>query len=60
MYEDGEFTGKYLRNLEVGDEVEIRGPKGAMRYRKGMVKEIGMIAGGTGITPMFQVRSFSE
>jgi cytochrome-b5 reductase len=57
IYPDGELTGKYLQNLEVGDEVEIRGPKGAMRYRKGMVKEIGMIAGGTGITPMYQVKS---
>jgi cytochrome-b5 reductase len=55
MYPDGELTGKYLQNLTVGDKVEIRGPKGAMRYRKGMVKEIGMIAGGTGITPMYQV-----
>jgi cytochrome-b5 reductase len=54
-YPDGQLTGRYLQNLKVGDEVEIRGPKGAMRYRKGMVKEIGMCAGGTGITPMFQV-----
>lgn len=58
MYPDGELTGKYLQHLQVGDHVEIRGPKGAMRYRKGMVKEIGMVAGGTGITPMYQV-SFS-
>lgn len=57
MYPDGELTGKYLQNLQVGDKIEIRGPKGAMRYRKGMVKEIGMIAGGTGITPMYQVCS---
>jgi cytochrome-b5 reductase len=55
IYQDGELTGKYLQNLKVGDLVEIRGPKGAMRYRKGMVKEIGMVAGGTGITPMYQV-----
>jgi cytochrome-b5 reductase len=26
-----------------------------MRYRRGWSKEIGMIAGGTGITPMFQL-----
>lgn len=54
-YTDGQLTGKYMQNLQVGDEVEIRGPKGTMRYRKGMVKEIGMVAGGTGITPMYQV-----
>lgn len=26
-----------------------------MRYRKGMVKHLGMVGGGTGITPLFQV-----
>lgn len=60
IYDDGELTGKYLKNLEVGDEVEFRGPKGAMRYRKGMVREIGMVAGGTGITPMYQVSPHSS
>ncbi|KAJ8070158.1 hypothetical protein OCU04_000551 [Sclerotinia nivalis] len=61
MYPDGLLTGKYLQHLKVGDEIEIRGPKGAMRYRKGMVKEIGMIAGGTGITPMYQlIRAICE
>jgi len=55
MYDDGELTGKYLKGLNVGDLVEVRGPKGAMRYRKGMVRSIGMVAGGTGITPMYQV-----
>ncbi|KAH6665569.1 putative NADH cytb-reductase [Halenospora varia] len=60
-YPDGELTGKYLQHLEVGDQVEIRGPKGAMRYRKGMVREIGMVAGGTGITPMYQlIRAICE
>ncbi|KAF4629810.1 hypothetical protein G7Y89_g8334 [Cudoniella acicularis] len=61
IYPDGELTGKYLQNLQIGDQVEVRGPKGAMRYRKGMVKEIGMIAGGTGITPMYQlIRAICE
>lgn len=61
IYDDGLLTGKYLKNLEVGDEVEFRGPKGAMRYRKGWTKEIGMIAGGTGITPMYQlIRAICE
>ncbi|TAQ85330.1 hypothetical protein B7494_g6338 [Chlorociboria aeruginascens] len=61
MYSDGELTGRYLQNLNTGDEVEVRGPKGAMRYRKGMVKELGMIAGGTGITPMYQlIRAICE
>lgn len=33
----------------------VRGPKGAMVYTPNMVREFGMIAGGTGITPMLQV-----
>ncbi|KAA8577085.1 hypothetical protein MFRU_023g00290 [Monilinia fructicola] len=61
MYPDGLLTGKYLEHLQVGDEIEVRGPKGAMRYRKGMVKEMGMVAGGTGITPMYQlIRAICE
>jgi cytochrome-b5 reductase len=54
IYEGGKLT-PYLNNLSVGDKVEIRGPKGEMKYHKNLVKELGMIAGGTGITPMFQI-----
>ncbi|CAJ0550799.1 Ff.00g107290.m01.CDS01 [Fusarium sp. VM40] len=54
-YPDGLLTGRYLANLELGDEVQFRGPKGAMRYQRGLCKRIGMLAGGTGITPMFQI-----
>ncbi|KAF3766494.1 hypothetical protein M406DRAFT_37509 [Cryphonectria parasitica EP155] len=61
VYPDGLLTGKYLANLSVGDEVLFRGPKGAMRYRRGLCKKIGMLAGGTGITPMYQlVRAICE
>ena len=55
VYPDGALTGHYLVNLNIGDTVEFRGPKGQMRYRKGMAKSIGMVAGGSGITPMYQV-----
>ncbi|KAF1941671.1 hypothetical protein EJ02DRAFT_377176 [Clathrospora elynae] len=54
IYEGGKLT-PYLSKLNVGDTVEIRGPKGEMKYHKNLVKELGMIAGGTGITPMFQI-----
>ncbi|KAF4973427.1 hypothetical protein FSARC_252 [Fusarium sarcochroum] len=54
-YPDGKLTSGYLAKLESGDEVLFRGPKGAMRYQPNLCKKIGMIAGGTGITPMFQV-----
>lgn len=54
IYPDGQL-GKYMKALQPGDKVDIRGPKGAMRYRKGMSKELGLVGGGTGITPLFQV-----
>lgn len=61
VYPDGLLTGKYLANLSVGDEVLFRGPKGAMRYSRGLCKKIGMLAGGTGITPMYQlIRAICE
>lgn len=60
-YPDGLLTGQYLANLKVGDKVLFRGPKGAMKYRNGLCKKIGMIAGGTGITPMYQlIRAICE
>ncbi|PWY85092.1 hypothetical protein BO70DRAFT_428641 [Aspergillus heteromorphus CBS 117.55] len=60
-YPDGILTGQYLANLTVGDEVEFRGPKGAMRYSRGLCTRIGMVAGGTGITPMYQlIRAICE
>jgi cytochrome-b5 reductase len=54
LYPDGHLA-QYLKKLQPGDKVEIRGPKGAMRYRKGMSKSLGMVGGGTGITPLFQI-----
>jgi cytochrome-b5 reductase len=61
VYPDGQLTGKYFAKLRVGDEVLFRGPKGAMRYQVGHCKKIGMIAGGTGITPMYQlIRAICE
>jgi cytochrome-b5 reductase len=42
--------------MKVGDKIGVRGPKGAFIYTPNMVREIGMVAGGTGITPMLQVR----
>lgn len=60
IYPDGQL-GQYLKALQPGDKVDIRGPKGAMRYRKGMSKELGMVGGGTGITPLFQlIRAICE
>lgn len=54
VYPGGLLTN-YLAGLKIGDEVEIRGPKGAMKYNKAYSKHILMVAGGTGITPMYQL-----
>lgn len=60
-YPDGLLSGRYLAHLQVGDEVEFRGPKGTMRYSKGLGTKLGMVAGGTGITPMYQlIRAICE
>ncbi|WEW57113.1 NADH-cytochrome b5 reductase [Emydomyces testavorans] len=53
-YPQGNIS-KYLTTLRIGDKMKVRGPKGAMVYTPNMVRHIGMIAGGTGITPMLQV-----
>ena len=46
---------RHLATLKVGDTMKVKGPKGAMVYTPNMVRRFGMIAGGTGITPMLQV-----
>ncbi|KAF2151259.1 NADH-cytochrome b5 reductase 1 [Myriangium duriaei CBS 260.36] len=46
---------RHLTTLSVGDKMKVKGPKGAMVYTPNMVRHFGMIAGGTGITPMLQI-----
>ena len=46
---------KHMASLVVGQSIKVRGPKGAMVYTPNMVRHFGMIAGGTGITPMLQI-----
>lgn len=53
-YPQGNIS-KYLTDLQVGQTMKVRGPKGAMVYTPNMCRHIGMIAGGTGITPMLQI-----
>jgi len=44
-----------MASLIPGTTVKIKGPKGQMVYTPNMVRELGMLAGGTGITPMLQI-----
>lgn len=53
-YEKGNIS-KYFAELQIGDKVKVRGPKGFYHYQPNMNEEIAMIAGGTGIAPMYQI-----
>ena len=53
-YEKGNIS-RYVSLLKVGDKVRVKGPKGQFIYTPTLSREIGMIAGGTGITPMLQI-----
>lgn len=54
LYPDGQMS-QILAQADVGTTLLFKGPKGRFRYERGTKKAIGMIAGGSGITPMFQV-----
>ncbi|KAH8175846.1 oxidoreductase FAD-binding domain-containing protein [Sarocladium implicatum] len=53
-YPQGNIS-KYMASLIVGQTIRVKGPKGAFVYEPNMVRHFGMIAGGTGITPMLQI-----
>jgi hypothetical protein len=68
VYSQGNMS-KHLDTLKIGDTILVQGPRGRLTYAgmgefmirgaDGMesrkVKRVGMMAGGTGITPMLQV-----
>ncbi|KAI3694459.1 hypothetical protein L1987_77424 [Smallanthus sonchifolius] len=54
MYPQGRMS-HHFRETREGDYLPVRGPKGRFRYQPGQVRAFGMLAGGSGITPMFQV-----
>ena len=64
-FPDGGKMSQYLDSLSIGDSLDVSGPFGLHEYEgNGVLKttkkreeyhRIGMIAGGTGITPMLQV-----
>ncbi|MBN3322002.1 NB5R3 reductase, partial [Atractosteus spatula] len=70
-FPEGGKMSQYLESLRIGDTIDFRGPSGLLVYQgKGRfairpdkksdpviktAKNLGMIAGGTGITPMLQI-----
>ncbi|XP_022944291.1 NADH--cytochrome b5 reductase 1-like isoform X1 [Cucurbita moschata] len=54
MYPQGRMS-HHFREMREGDFLAVKGPKGRFKYEANEVEAFGMLAGGTGITPMFQV-----
>ncbi|KAL2338347.1 hypothetical protein Fmac_012793 [Flemingia macrophylla] len=54
VYPEGKMS-QHFASLKPGDVVEVKGPIEKLRYTPNMKQHIGMVAGGTGITPMLQV-----
>ncbi|CAG9325512.1 unnamed protein product [Blepharisma stoltei] len=64
-FPDGGIMTQYLDTLKPGDKVEVCGPKGKLTYfgdgnmdikgKNYKIKNIGFVAGGSGITPCFQL-----
>jgi len=53
-YEKGNIS-RHFATLKLGDKLRVKGPRGAFDYTPGLTPAIGMIAGGSGITPMYQI-----
>jgi len=53
-YENGKISS-YIHALKVGDGIEVKGPIPKLKMESNMKEHITMLAGGTGITPMYQV-----
>ena len=53
-YPNGNIS-RHVGSKKIGETIEVRGPKGFYNYTPNMVSSLGMIAGGTGIAPMYQI-----
>ncbi|KAL4067277.1 hypothetical protein V8B97DRAFT_1976861 [Scleroderma yunnanense] len=53
-YENGNVS-KYIHSLAPGDTLDVKGPLPKWPWKMNEFDEVGLIAGGTGITPMYQV-----
>lgn len=49
------LMSRHLEAMQIGESIEARGPLGRFNFKRGAVSRYCMIAGGTGITPMYQV-----
>ncbi|CCD22422.1 cytochrome-b5 reductase NDAI_0A02640 [Naumovozyma dairenensis CBS 421] len=53
-YPNGNIS-KFIGNLKIGETINACGPQGNYEYEVNCRKKLGMIAGGSGIAPMFQI-----
>lgn len=53
-YPEGKMSS-HMFNMKIGDTLDFKGPWMKTKYEANKFKELGMIAGGTGVTPMLQV-----
>jgi cytochrome-b5 reductase len=53
-YDTGTIS-KYLHDREIGDQVLMSGPNTGGHWVDGIAKQVGFVAGGTGITPMISI-----
>jgi cytochrome-b5 reductase len=53
-YETGTIS-KYLHDRQVGEAILMSGPQTGGHWIDGMAKKVGLVAGGTGITPMISI-----
>ncbi|KAJ1658179.1 NADH-cytochrome b5 reductase [Dispira simplex] len=53
-YENGNMS-KHISSLKPGDKLDVKGPIFKYSYKPNMHETLGLIAGGTGITPMYQI-----
>jgi len=53
----GGVISPYIAGLKVGDQLEVKGPLPKMKITPNLRKNFTMIAGGTGVTPMYQILS---
>jgi len=66
LFPGGGVVSQHLEAMQIGDRVAIKGPIGSFKYnglghyshssgKKGRCLQIGMICGGTGLTPIYQI-----
>jgi nitrate reductase (NAD(P)H) len=69
-FPDGGWLSQYMNDMKVGDELDFKGPTGHIIYEgqgvfnirgeKKTYKKIGCLAGGTGVTPCFQLMQHTD